>query len=195
MLSTLGLASNDNPRGTPVLKFYVCSCRSSKWKVGHPRCPPLSLLRASGRTKNKKGPFGKELESGTEDPQTDVGKSNGSAALTSPCPPVLKLYFCSCRSCKWKVGHPRCFPLSMLRAGGRKNKNGSLGKEQERCFISGIPLFVCPTLPATGNVFFETQCCWDSDGSIVISETCWLDPFLILLFACPTSPTAGGEYF
>ena len=110
MLSTLGLASNDNPRGTPVLKFYVCSCRSSKWKVGHLKCPPLSLLRASGR-KNKKGPFGKELESGTEDPQTDVGKSNVSVALSVTMSPGVKILFLLLQRSKVEGGISDVFPF------------------------------------------------------------------------------------
>ena len=42
--------------------------------------------------------------------------------------------------------------------------------------LPGIPFFVCPTSPAAGGEKFKAKCCWESDGSVVISEACWLDP-------------------
>ena len=49
--------------------------------------------------------------------------------------------------------------------------------------------------PPQEATFFEAKCSWDSDGSVIILEACWLDPSHILLFVCPTSPAAGGEHF
>ena len=69
--------------------------------------------RETDRERQEKHVKTKGGENGIETfvPQTDVGISNGSAVLTSPCPPVLKFYFCSCRISKWKVGYPRCPPF------------------------------------------------------------------------------------
>ena len=51
---------------------------------------PICLCSAQAAEKIKRGTYEKELESGSQDPQTDVGKSNVSVAMSVTLSPRCK---------------------------------------------------------------------------------------------------------
>ena len=61
--------------------------------------------------KIKKGTCEKELESGSQDPQTDVGKSNVSVALSVTMSPGVKILFLLLQISKVEGGISDVFPF------------------------------------------------------------------------------------